>query len=247
MKSNLIHSPCTNHPLWSKVAVLFLGIAMFSASSAASAYAIRIEPDHYEEGTNLSTVAPYVTLQSLDGTYGKGPVHAIRSRHDYASPTGKLGFGNHPIGWTGCALRIECAQGFAMTFHQPVDWVSLKAINNVYGYEPKEPGDTGPSYGLPAEWYAFDAEGEWLASGLESSLGNDLWGANLGVVFEMRWAIPGMASLVVGGWDSMNAIQFDDLRFKLTQATVPEPGSLGLIGVTLGISIVSRRMQRHLT
>jgi hypothetical protein len=66
MKLNL---PCMNHNLRLKVAALCLGVAVFAASSAASGYAIIIEPDDYVAGTNLSTIAPYVTLQSRDG-YG---------------------------------------------------------------------------------------------------------------------------------------------------------------------------------
>lgn len=244
-----INPPCTNHNTRSKIAALCLGISVFTASSAANAYAIMIEPDHYAEGTNLSTIAPYVTLQSHSGFGDRYPVYATKPRRDfdtptgelYDAPTGELSFGNFSGSYVQCGdYRIECVEGFGMTFHQPVDWVSLKAINDIYGYSPEEAGnDIG--IGLPAQWYAFDVNGDQLASGLESGVEGD----NRGVVFEMYWDIPGMTSLVVGGFDSISAFQFDDLRFKLTQATVPEPGTLGLFGMGVAGLVAFRRRQRH--
>jgi len=235
-----LNPPRTNHNPRSKVAALCLGVAVFASSSAASGYAIIIEPDHYAEGTNLSTIAPYVTLQSLDGTYGNWPVYTTKPGRDFAAPTGDLSFGNYPAGWTGCVGHFNCAQGFGMTFHQPVDWVSLKAVNNEYGYPAdEESNDVGS--GLSAIWFAFDVNGDYLAYGSESGVEGD----NRGVVFEMYWAIPGMTSLVVGGYDSIGAFQFDDLRFKLTQTTVPEPGTMGLFGMGLVVLAASRRKQRH--
>ena len=64
--------------------------------------------------------------------------------------------------------------------------------------------------GLPAEWYAFDVNGDELAYGW----GNGVEGDNRGIVFEMYWIISGATSLVAGGYDSIGAFQFDDLRFK---------------------------------
>ena len=61
----------------------------------------------------------------------------------------------------------------------------------------------------------------------------------------MYWALPGMTSLVVGGASSIGAFEFDDLRFKLTQTTVPEPGTMGLFGMGLVVLAASRRKQRH--
>lgn len=73
---------------------------------------------------------------------------------DYAAPTGVLVFGNYGAGWAQCVGHLDCVQGLSMIFHQPVDWVSLKAINGVYSYKAEEAGnDVG--FGLPAEWIAF--------------------------------------------------------------------------------------------
>lgn len=231
--------PRINQKSKSKVAALCLGVAVFAASSAANGYAIIIEPDHYAEGTNLSTIAPYVTLQNLDGFGGGGSVSATKPVFDFASPTGELGFGSYGAGWVQCEGHFDCATGFAMTFHQPVDWVSLKAINGIYGYLAEEDGGSGS--GLSAAWLAFDVNGDYLASGGDSGVPGD----NRGIVFEMHWAIPGMTSLVVGGDTSISAFEFDDLRFKLTQTTVPEPGTLGLFGMGLAVLVASRRRQRH--
>jgi hypothetical protein len=237
MKLNL---PCTNHNPRLKVAALCLGIAVFAASSAANAYAIMIEPDHYAEGTNLSTIAPYVTLQYRGGFGGGSSVYATRPSGDFASPTGELGFGNYGAGAVQCGGHFDCYAGFGMTFHQPVDWVSLKAMNRGYGRTAEDAGnDVG--YGLSAEWYAFDVNGDELASGWE----NGVEGDNRGIVFEMNWDIPGMISLIVGGHDTISVFEFDDLRFKLTQATVLEPGTLGLFGIGLVGLTAFRRRQRN--
>jgi len=47
------------------------------------------------------------------------------------------------------------------------------------------------------------------------------------------------------GLDNIAAFEFDDLRFKLTQATVPEPGTLGLFGMGFAVLVASRCRQRH--
>jgi hypothetical protein len=132
--------------------------------------------------------------------------------------------------------------GFGITFHQPVDWVSLKAVTYGRGGSTTDEDGNQVHYGLPAAWYAFDVNGDELAHGRESGVEGD----NRGIVFEMYWDIPVMTSLAVGGYDGMSSVRFDDLQFKLTQATVPEPGTLGLFGMGLAGLVAFRRRQRHL-
>ncbi|WP_166259646.1 PEP-CTERM sorting domain-containing protein [Marinobacter salicampi] len=213
----------TNGNQRSMAGAICLLVTVLAASSTANAYSIVIEPDHFQEGSDLSSVAPYVTLQHLGGNLGTDSVYATRPKFDFAAPTGELVFGNFAAGWIQCEDRIECISGFGMTFHHPLDWVSLKGQNGVVGYTGED-----QEFGANAVWFAFDENGDYLAFGSEGDGHKD----NRGVPFDMSWSIPGMTTLVVGG-DTINALEFDDLRFKLKLATVPEPGTLGLLGMGL--------------
>lgn len=214
------------------VTTVCLSAAVFLLPAAASASIIVLEPDDYLEGTDLSNVSPYVTLESKDGGFGSWPVYATKSDSDFAAPTGELVFGNFPGGWVDCVDHFDCAQGFGMTFHQPVDWVSLQAINTGYGI----PGE----FGLSAVWFAFDANGDYLTQG--HGFGEDF--DNLGKPFSLDVAIPGMQSLVFGGDSSISALQFDQLSFSMPAVDVPEPATLGLFGLGLAGLAFSRRRQQ---
>lgn len=213
---------------------LCLGAAVCFIPAAASATVIVLEPDHFPVGTDLSNASPYVTLQSLDGGYGSGPVYATLSTSEFDAPTGELVFGNFPGGWADCEGHLDCAQGFGMIFHQPIDWVSLKAINTGYGF----PGE----FGLSATWLAFDANGDYLTDGYSFGASPD----NLGIPFSLDLAIQDMTSLVVGGSTQINALQFDELSFGLSPVDVPEPTTLALLGLGLvGLAFARRRQHRR--
>ncbi|MDK8464273.1 PEP-CTERM sorting domain-containing protein [Marinobacter sp. SS13-12] len=209
-------------------ASILLAAMSLLTPSITEASIITIEPDDFAEGTDLSSVSSYVSLQSLVANYREpGPIYATRSRPEYRAPTGELVFGNFGAGigiLDECETDFECAIGFGMTFHQPVRWVSLLYQN--WGY----PFMGG--YGLPNIWYAFDVNGDRIEWGVSSTMGD-----TLGQVFSLNLAIPGMKSLVVGGGATINAMEYDRLSFAVG---VPEPAPLALLAVGLGAVIFAR-------
>lgn len=198
----------------STVVLLYL-----SCPIAGYATLITIEPDDYAEGSDLSFVSSYVRLRALSGDSGteSGPVYAVRSTGLPGAPTGALGFGKHPGGLGLCSTpaRLECHMGLGFTFSQPIDWISLLAVNTDY------------SPGLQAAWFAFDVDDELIDSGF--SLGS---GA-LGEVFSIDLAVPGAATYVFGGADSIAAMEFDRLSFQVKTAvgvSAPDAMALSILG-----------------
>jgi hypothetical protein len=182
---------------------------------AANALVITLEPDDYAPGTDLSTVSPYVTLQSITPTYPGVEINSIHADDDgalgdpdYVAPTGNLTFGNHGFFVFGTEPDVG---GFSMSFHQAVNSVSLLANSE---YPP----------GLLAIWAAFDQAGNIIGTG---SAGN---GVPLGETFGIDIVLDGIWSVVVGGDDSMAAINFDHLVFEFDDPIdVPAPGTLILL------------------
>lgn len=202
-----------------------LCLAATLVAGNATAAVIEIEPDDYAEGTDLSNVSPYVTLSHETSAHSWPPqsVHATAPQFDFPAPTGNLTFGVYGAGPGSCdgEIRLGCFAGFGMSFHQPVDEVSLLAINS--GYPP----------GLGAWWAAFDSDGAMLAGGIEHGETTD----NYGIPFELKVDVPDMASLVAGGSGLTNVIEFDRLVIQ-----VPEPGAWSLLGLgLLGLYLKTRK------
>ena len=199
-------------------ASIALTVFSFLSPSITEASIITIDPGAYAEGADLSTVSPFVTLQSLDGTYGSYPITALTSSFSGA----QVFNGFSEISWTDshCVGRYECARGFGMAFREPPHWVSLSMIfTNMVLSDLSSIG-----------WFAFDASGDLLASG-----GARTYGYQPGQFFALNIAVPDMSSLVVGGSNYPMPGQFDRLSFAVG---VPEPSGLvlsclGLAGVFL--------------
>ena len=205
--------------------IVLAGLAVFAAlivsaaimSSTTQAAIITIDAGSHAEGTDLSNISPFVKLQSLDGSYGSGPITSRRSAF-----SDNLVFGTFELGWTQCVGRHECAKGFGLAFSESPQWVSLSMrLHNIAVYE----------YGV--SWLAFDAAGDLLASGRASTEGY-----LPGQFFAWNVVVPSMMSLVLGGGDYPSAGDFDRLSFAVG---VPEPSSLELAGLGLIIVCMRRR------
>lgn len=200
----------------------WLGVVALSMPICAAATVIKVEPDDFSEGTDLSTISPYVSLRSLDGRY-RAPesVYATGPEWAFPAPTGNLTFGSFaggPSGGPGCAdvgwSTIDCHTGLTMYFHQPVNWVSLLAINSNYS----------PSLG--AYWAAFDSDGIKLDEG--AVYGDDR--NNFGNPFNLKVNTPDMTALMVGGSLVTRAMEFDRLLIKVHEPTTVSLIALGLVG-----------------
>ena len=171
-------------------------------------------------GPISSDVSSYVTLL---GRY-EGPPSPVVARQNVflsdfgvTAPTGAVSFGAYSMDFACNEERIECVRGLSMFFNQPVESVSLLAVN-VYA----------PS--LWAMWAAFDSHGSLISNG---SVPN-----TPGVPFRIDVSVPNMAALVVGGNDGIAAIDFDHLQIRM----VPEPATLVLFGLGLaGLGTIGRR------
>lgn len=197
------------------LASIALGMSTLLMSPNTEAGIITINPSNYADNTDLSTISPHVTLGSLDGSYGSGPITARRSGY-----SGGSSFGSFELGWTRCVGRYECAKGFGMAFREVPQWVSLSlTLTNIVLSDLSSLG-----------WFAFDANGDLLATGF-----TDLFGLQPGQFYAWNITVPEMMSLVVGGGDYPSPGQFDRLSFAVG---VPEPSGwvlsvLGLAGIVL--------------
>lgn len=216
--------------------VLFLAIQ----SIEVAATIITVEPDDYGAGADLSTVSPYVTLQSLT-SHSQGPRRdAVRAEPRRVSeeagnvPTDDFTFGTY--GYAGLPLGTHIDDGygfggFGMFFNQEVSNVSMHAMN-WYSF-----GD-----GLPASWAAFDDAGYAIAIG--SAMPPD----NSPDPFLISINVEGMRSLVIGGFSDIAAYEFDRLSFEISDSSgpsagVPEPGMLALFAGGLMLLGASRRLK----
>ncbi|BES69339.1 hypothetical protein RE428_03570 [Marinobacter nanhaiticus D15-8W] len=206
----------------------FLCLTTIFFFGVAHAGLIEIEPDDYAEGTDLSNVSPFVTLtyNSPNPIWPPSPVYATTPRFEFPAPTGNLTFGIFGGGPGFCEddeVTFDCFGGFAITFNQPVNAVSLLAINS--GYPP----------GLQVWWATFDSEGTQLDFGGEYGETSD----NYGIPFELQFNVSGVTSLVLGGSGLTNVMEFDRLVLQ-----VPEPRAWSLFGLGLAGLYVMRRKRK---
>lgn len=223
-----LHFPCKPFLLGFFIILL----VFFIAYPAAHGSIIEIEPDDYLVGTNLSSVSPLIELTGFDGT----TIHATSAVG--GAPTGQLTFGAHGYAGElasmqhdsscGSQLALEsakngvCYWGFGIYFKQPVEWVSLFALNSRY------------SSPLPVWWSAHDSSGRTIDWGASS---NAHQGAEK-LPFEIRLQTQGINFLLLGGATGI-PMEFDRLRFK-----VPEPPVFYLL--ISGFSFVILRKRNRL-
>ncbi len=178
---------------------------------------ITVEPDDYSQGTNISTVSPYVRLGYWPGTTPPttlpiitSPVPVNDAGVRYSAPTGSLVFGftgggGFAGGGCGDAPYGAGCQGFSMSFNQDVSRVSLLALN--FGYSP----------GLALQWAAWDSAGTLVGDQVTASV-------SIGVPFwlEIKPTRP-IRTLVIGGATGIGAFCFDQLTFDILSATPAAP------------------------
>lgn len=211
---------------------LVVSLMLVALAPVAGAALITVEPDDYAPGTDLTDISPYVTLNSVFPTYPGTAVERIYADDDgalgspdYVAPTGNLTFGNHGYFVYGEPPNIG---GFSMTFHQAVSNVSLLANNE---YPP----------GLSALWAAFDYEGNIIGAGSAGV------GVPRGETFEINIGLADVWKVIVGGDDSMAAINFDHLTFEVDDlVSVPVPAPLLLL-ITGLLGLVLRKSRQQAT
>lgn len=211
------------------IARITLGLVTAFLPMTVSATVIKIEPNDYLLGTDLSTVSPYATLKSLGGSYDPAsPIYAREPTFGFPAPTGEQIFGNFGAGFGLCEpnkVHLDCAAGFGVFLHQPVRSVSVLA--NISGF-----GSEGPDYSFCATWLGFNANGDLIDQGCDL-------GEQYGEPFNIKVSVPNdMTSIVFGGTDITNAVEYDRL---LIRVQVPEPSMLLLLGLAIAGVILSRR------
>jgi hypothetical protein len=199
----------------------------FAICSPAHAGLVTIDADDYAAGTNVSNLSPYVKLSNgfstADPSFGD-PVFSATSPF---APTGSRVFATGPSGG-GFAFLPESqrvggvgdtiAWGLALAFDDPVSNITLSALN--FGYGP----------GLSVQGWVVDAAGNVTSIVNTAAIG-------LGGSLAFNVAGGGISTLIIGGEDSIAALQFDSLSFQ-----VPEPGTLGLLlAGAAAVGLFSRR------
>jgi hypothetical protein len=233
-----------------KIFILLAGLA----SASAHATLITIEPDDFDAGTVLSNVSPYVTLAGFrkeDGPFGTlptlDPVYAATcGPHCAATGTKVFGdgiggidtwgaYGGGILSATRCFSDLGqgspdpvCRDHFnvlLMTFTRPTDFVE---ISGRFWAE-----DETYLYGFDDN---FNFVGQMsLAVDFSICRGDTAVSDYCGVTTSLNSATGGIRYALAGGWS--NGTSLDNLRFN----SVPEPGTLALLGLGLVGVVAARR------
>lgn len=226
---------------------LSLVLALTCAPAVSQAMAITLDADDFAEGADLSSVHPWIRLSTAAG----GSVYAGAIGPRGATPlpdelfsTGPFGervFSADPVGnsewiampydalaldhFDSAAWASEFGPILVFEFLHSVNWFSLLAAELW--------SDAGPGSD-PVLAVAYDSLG--------NKVGETWEGAPIGHLgcrdpayfdcfnyWDVNFSAPDIATVVVFGFSEPTT--FD--RLRITRVSVPEPGSLGLLGAGL--------------
>ena len=238
-----------------------LAMLALLAPLAAQAGLVTIEPDRFASGSNLSTISPFVTLGTGEG----GSVFASDLFPRWGDPRPDDLLRNGPLRrhvfsgapadnteWYALPYEYdvdtfnpafwaeEGSGALIITFHAPVNYVSLLGAEII--------GDAGCCTDDPMRAWVYDSSDRLIAAGEPfrpiAFLGTANWDDSGYPGYPVRigeWSFPDIHRIVIGGHSEPTT--FDRLRFRTIN--VPEPGSLGLLSISLLGVMVARRKVRQ--
>ena len=199
-----------------------LGFFLCAAAGPAFGALIVVDADAFAEGTNLSAAFPGVTLSHGGGGFGGGPgIFAVRPDNKvepFNASTGSLVFGTDTQGDFPHLFREQGFANLRADFATATDSVSIDFISN-----------NGSDFGF---LQAFDAANNLLGSYTTADL-------SLNQFETMTINATGIAYILASGLNGASSGGLDNLKF----GTVPEPGTLALLGLAFaGLGFARRKV-----
>lgn len=229
---------------------------LYLSSFGAHAVIITIDPDDYAHGTDLSHIAPGLTLNALRQSPWDGPVSSVYApmvvpilavdcdQSRCGAHEGTRGFG-HQItdgrisqGYGEINVWYQCYQGLAgscresssvleMVFDQPTDFLRLETV---WGSD-------------PAAIMAFNSAGERLFycgamyQPCPDMIHTEIVNGDYNSTFVVERSQRDISRVIFGG--IIGSAHLGEISYR-----VPEPGTLALFGMALGLAGLARRRTR---
>lgn len=211
------------------------------SSLAAQASLITIDPESYAPGTNISHQFPGVTLSTRvfgNGAWAEQDVFSVTcGSHPLCPGVGNTIFGYERGGSLVGGFYSEAGAAVACLGAQPSAWCMR------YEQEFLEITFDNPTSYITVEsahysdwpmFWAFDALGNLLQLSDERTF-TAPWPNNTFETATLTSTIPNISRLVVSG--SLGVVRLD----RITYASVPEPGTFGLLALGILGGLMARR------
>jgi hypothetical protein len=223
----------------------------------ASAALVTIDPDAYAAGTELTSISPYVRIDTTGGApvYAAPIVGTGQTLPSGITDTGPFGlhvFSREPdrnsewFAWpdyvdanTDPYSADEWAKdpfGLRLTFTESITYISLLGLELF--------SDAGPGND-PLRWWIYDSTGTLIHTDYEDTFPGD---GSIGVnpdwefdyyYWDIEFSHPDIRTVIIGGESEPTTL--DRLVFK---TAIPEPGTLLLFATgLLGMGILPRRVR----